>query len=101
VGTFKVKDVPMVINSNSFLKEGTSLPTVSVESLLLSCVINALQGRDVGTYDIPDAFMQADSEEELRILFKGELVYLLLQPKPSFEQYDSKSCKEDTLCQPK
>jgi hypothetical protein len=34
-------------------KEETSSPTVSVEALFLSCIVDALQGHDVGTCDIP------------------------------------------------
>jgi hypothetical protein len=33
----------------------------------------------VGNCDIPGAFMQADIDKELHILFEGELVDLLVQ----------------------
>jgi hypothetical protein len=53
-------------------KEKNSSPTVSVEALFLGCVIDACQGCDVGTCDIPGAFMQAPGiDEELQILFEG------------------------------
>jgi Reverse transcriptase (RNA-dependent DNA polymerase) len=68
-------------------KEETSSPTVSVEALFLSCIIDAQQQRDVGMCDIPGAFMQADIDKELHILFEGKLVDLLIQVKPSFQQY--------------
>jgi hypothetical protein len=68
-------------------KEETSSPTVSVEALFLSCIIDAQQQRDVGMCDIPEAFMQADIDEELHILFEGELVDLLIQVETSFQQY--------------
>jgi hypothetical protein len=68
-------------------KEENSSPTVSVEALFLSCIIDALQRRDVGTCDIPGAFMQADIDEELHILFEGELVDLLIQVEPTFQEY--------------
>jgi Reverse transcriptase (RNA-dependent DNA polymerase) len=58
------------------MKEETSSPPVSVEALFLSCIINALQRRDIGTCDIPGAFMRADIDKELHILFEGELVDL-------------------------
>jgi hypothetical protein len=45
-------------------KEETSSPTVSVEALFLSCIIDAQQQCDVGTRDILGAFMQADTDEE-------------------------------------
>jgi hypothetical protein len=38
----------------------------------------------MGTCDIPGAFMQADIDEELHILFEGDLVDLLVEVEPSF-----------------
>jgi hypothetical protein len=69
------------------MTDETSSPMVSVEALFLSCVIDALQGHNVGTCNIPGAFMQADIDEDLHILFEGDLVDLLIQVEPSFEVY--------------
>ncbi len=42
-------------------KEDTSSPTVSIESVFLTSVIEAHEHRDIGTVDLPGgAFMQAD-----------------------------------------
>ena len=41
-------------------KEGRASPIVSLEALLLTCVIDATEGRDVATADISEAFLQAD-----------------------------------------
>ena len=68
-------------------KADTSSPTVSIESLLLSCMIDALEGRDVATCDIPGAFMQADIDEEIHVKFDGELVDLMIQNDPNLAQY--------------
>jgi hypothetical protein len=38
-------------------RESVSSPTVSTESTLLTAVIEALEGRDVATCDIPNAFI--------------------------------------------
>jgi hypothetical protein len=38
-------------------------------------------------HDIPGAFMQVDIDEELHILFEGELVDLLIQVEPTFQEY--------------
>jgi hypothetical protein len=43
-------------------KEEASSPTVAIESVMLSCVIDAMERRDVATVDIPGAFMQADMD---------------------------------------
>jgi hypothetical protein len=45
-------------------KEDASSPTVSVESVLLTCVVDAEEGRDVAVIDIPNAFTQTHVEEE-------------------------------------
>jgi hypothetical protein len=46
-------------------KEDSSFPTVSLEVLMLSCVIDAKEGRDVVTADIPRAFMQTDMDQTI------------------------------------
>ena len=43
-------------------KEEESVPTVSTEGLLLTCLINVMEVRDVASVDIPGAFMQSDME---------------------------------------
>ena len=45
-------------------KSDVSAPTVAIEALVLTCLIDAMEGRDVATVDIPGAFMQSDLEEE-------------------------------------
>jgi hypothetical protein len=40
------------------------LPTVATEAILLLCIINAEEGRDVAVIDIPDAFIQMQVEDE-------------------------------------
>eukprot|EP00978_Attheya_sp_CCMP212_P032460 scaffold126826_cov58-Attheya_sp.AAC.1 len=44
-------------------KEEASSPTVAIESLMLACVIDAKEKRDVAVVDIPGAFMQVDMDE--------------------------------------
>ena len=38
-------------------REDTSSPTVSTEGLMLSCMIDAMEGREVATADIPGSFL--------------------------------------------
>ena len=58
-------------------KEDASLPTVAVESVMLTSVIDAMENRDVATVDIPGAFMQADMDEEVNVKIGGTMVDLL------------------------
>jgi hypothetical protein len=70
-------------------KEETTSPTVSIESLFISCMIDAMEGRDVATIDIPSAFMQAFIDEVVHIKFDNELIDLLCDVDPSLKQYVS------------
>jgi hypothetical protein len=70
-------------------KAETTSPTVSIESLFISCMIDAMEGRDVATIDIPSAFMQAFIDEIVHIKFDNELIDLLCEVDPSLKQYVS------------
>ncbi len=39
-------------------KEELSSPTVSTEAVLLTLIVDALEGRDIAVIDIPNAFIQ-------------------------------------------
>jgi hypothetical protein len=63
-------------------KEETSAPTVRTESVFLSAMIDAKEGRTVITLDVPGAFMQADIDELVVVKFEGELAKLLTKVDP-------------------
>jgi Reverse transcriptase (RNA-dependent DNA polymerase) len=63
-------------------KEDASSPTVSIEALMLSCVIDATEKRDVATVDIPGAFMQADMDELVHMRLEGTMAELLVKLDP-------------------
>jgi hypothetical protein len=68
-------------------KEDAASPTVSTESILLTATIDARQGRDVMTVDIPNAFVQTDiqqKEPSERVIMKirGTLVDMLVEIDP-------------------
>ena len=46
---------------------------------MLSCVVDALERRDVGIIDIPGAFMQADMDELVHMRLEGKMAELLMQ----------------------
>ena len=68
-------------------KEETTSPTVCIEALYISCMIDAMENRDIATLDIPGAFMQASIDEEVHVKFDKELVDLLCQVDPSLKKY--------------
>ena len=60
-------------------KEDSTAPTVSMEAVFLTAVIDSLENRDVAVLDVPGAFMQADIDELVHVRFTGEMVKMLLQ----------------------
>jgi hypothetical protein len=79
-------------------KEETSAPTVSVESLFLSCVIDAKEHRKVVTCDIPGAFMQANIDEVVHIKLEGPLAQLLTKVDPElYTKFLSTEGKKDVM----
>jgi hypothetical protein len=63
-------------------KEETSSPTVRTESLLLSCLIDAKERRNVIMCDVPGAFMQVDVDEVVHVRIEGPLAELLAKVDP-------------------
>ena len=58
--------------------EDAASPTVSLETLMLTCVIEAEEEKDVTTSDVSRAFLQANMDEFVRVLFTGSMVDLLM-----------------------
>jgi hypothetical protein len=66
-------------------KEDASSPTVTTESVLLSCIIDAEEKRDVAVIDIPNAFVQTrvEDEKDMAIIkLRGVLVDILVALAP-------------------
>ena len=68
-------------------KAETSSPTCKTESIFITAVIDAVEGRDVATVDIPGAFMQADIDEVVIVRFTDEMAVLLAQIDPDLYDY--------------
>ena len=69
-------------------REDSASPTAALESIMLTAVIDAHEGRDVMCADIPNAFIQAempdisDGEERVTMKITGVLVDMLVQLSP-------------------
>ena len=66
-------------------KDEASSPTVNLHALFLTCIIDAIEGRDVATVDIPGAFLQTempDDEPAVHIKLTGQMVKLLYKLDP-------------------
>jgi hypothetical protein len=67
-------------------KEDAASPTVATESIAITATIEAKQGRDIMTIDVPNAFIQTDMEkiDSNRVIMKirGPLVEKLVSLNP-------------------
>jgi hypothetical protein len=63
-------------------KQETSSPTVATEALSLTCVIDAIEGRDVATCDIPGAFMQSDMKGKVVMKLEGVMAEIIIKIDP-------------------
>jgi hypothetical protein len=82
-------------------KEDASLPTIATEAVLLLCIIDAKEGRDVAIINIPNAFIQTwveDKKDITIIKIHGVLVDILVQIAPhvykSYVMTDKKGMKQ-------
>jgi hypothetical protein len=64
-------------------KEDSCSPTVAIESVLISSVLDAMEGHDVAKVDIPCAFMQADMDKVVHMKLEGKMADLLVSLDPS------------------
>jgi hypothetical protein len=67
------------------MKEDTSSPTMFAEAVMLTCVVNANENRDVAIVGIPNAFVQTVVEGKKNRAFiriSGPLVYILVTIAP-------------------
>ena len=65
-----------------------SSPNVSTEGLMLSCMIDAMEGWEVATADIPGAFLQTDyGKGDIHIKLEGDMVTLLEEIDPEYYKY--------------
>jgi hypothetical protein len=63
-------------------KEDTSSPTVAIESVFITSVIDAHENQDVATIDVPGAFMQADMDDVVHMKLEGTMAELLIKLAP-------------------
>ena len=69
-------------------KEDTPSPTVSTEGLMLLCMIDTMEGREVETTDIPGAFLQTDYDKgDIPIRLEESMVTLLGEIDPKYYKY--------------
>ena len=58
-------------------------PTVSAEAVMLTATIDALEGQDVAVVDIPGAYLSADMDNEVHVVFRGKLAEVMVVDDPA------------------
>jgi hypothetical protein len=64
-------------------KQDTTLPTVAMELLFITAIVDAYEGHDVACFNIPGAFLHADVKEDITMVLKGRLAELMVQVTPN------------------
>ncbi|CAJ1938132.1 unnamed protein product [Cylindrotheca closterium] len=72
-------------------QEHTSSPTAALEAIMITCVIDAYEGRDMMSLDIPNAFIQTQMPMDVksRVMMKitGLLVDMMIRLEPRYRDY--------------
>ena len=55
---------------------------MSVETLMLSCIIDAYENRDVATVDVPGAFLQIAMDDLVYMTIRGDATRQLVKANP-------------------
>ena len=56
--------------------------TFFTEAVMLMETINALEGIDVAVVDIPGAYLSADMDDEVHVVFRGTLAAMMVAADP-------------------
>jgi hypothetical protein len=103
-GTIKARHCANGSTQRSYMdREEVSSPTVSTDSTILTAVIEAEEGRDVATCDIPNAFIQTEvaktDKDGHRTIMKirGSLVNILCSIDPTYADFIVQEGTNDVL----
>ncbi|CAJ1962810.1 unnamed protein product [Cylindrotheca closterium] len=75
------------------LQEDTTSPTALQEAITTTCVIDAHEGRDIMTMDVPNAFIQTympeakEGEDRIYMKITGMMVQILIDMAPEYREY--------------
>ena len=71
-------------------KDETTSPTITTETLFLTCLVDTIENWYVATCDMPGAFMHSDIDEQVHLKLEGEIAELLIKVDPTYAEYVSK-----------
>jgi Reverse transcriptase (RNA-dependent DNA polymerase) len=70
-----------------YTKEQTASPTISTDALMLSLIIDAVEGRDVATADVVGAYLLADMDDFVSIKLTGDAVDIMCKANSKYESF--------------
>ena len=68
-------------------REDITSPTISTEALMISLAIDAHEGRKVSTTDVEGAYLHADMDEKVIMMFDGEMVDYMIAVNPEYAKF--------------
>jgi len=75
-GTIKVRGcADGRIQQEYTTKADTSSSTVSLKAMMMSCAIDAREGRHLAVTGIPGAFLHGDMDQDIHMLLKGTQIH--------------------------
>ena len=75
------------VQKGLYPKEETASPTISKDSFFISCIIDAIEGRKKGIFDVKGAYLHAEHRDEVIMRIRGREVDLLCELDPSFKEF--------------
>jgi hypothetical protein len=78
-------------------KEDASSPTIMIESVMLTSVIDAFEEHEIATVDIPGAFLQADMDEIEYVRMTDTMVDILSSIDTKYDDYTTQEGKKKVL----
>ena len=70
-----------------FSKDQITSPTVSTDALLMTLTVDAMEEQEVGTADVPGAYLQADMDDHVILKMTGRSVDALCQTNKSYKEF--------------
>ena len=70
-----------------YQKSETSSPTVSSDAIMLTLIVDAMEGRDVATADVAGAYLNAKMDDYVLMRLEGEDVSLMCDVNPTYRDY--------------
>ena len=90
-GKIKGKTCANGSTQRKYLKDDDSVtfPTVSLEALFVTLVIDAYEGRDIATFDIPGAYLHSEmpSKKVVLLKLKGIFAKIMCEINEEYKQY--------------